>query len=281
MAQFLPLPLFCVLIALAPPFNDEPILPCASIIFLVLYSFIFHPLFLFTTHRSALLQPIKTVYRRSASLALPASYIVLPHYPTQPSSCAFSLVRDRGLFHLLYEYRIPMWCTVLAYCISPRMIEYLLSTDSPFLHSFSLAAQDIAYNMLWFRHCLTWAWKMKDVPISSSSVHSKRLGLRPTNTSLLGHSIYFHDLYQRSLESDTRLIVFWYLSPHHRDPHLGSSHLRRYKYGMDLLRGPIQPLVHLLRIAIGPFSELSCMAVTRSRTNHPVDILPQKSPPAS
>ena len=32
---------------------------------------------------------------------------------------------------------------------------------------------------------------------------------------------------------------------------------------MDLPRGPIQPpLVHLLRIAIDPFSELFCMAVT-------------------
>ena len=121
MAQFLPLPLFCVLIALAPPFNDEPILPCASIIFLVLYSFIFHSLFLFTTDLCA----SPTYQDRLSPFCISRASRLLHCLTSLPHSAFLLRVLTRsGSRPLSFTVRVPN--TDVVYCIG---LLYLTSND--------------------------------------------------------------------------------------------------------------------------------------------------------
>jgi len=88
---------------------------------------------------------IKSVYRCSTSLALPASYLALARSafllraPTRSGSRPFplkNLLPNSPLGHfdlaryngttrrLLYVYRIPTWRNVLAHYVSPRMLQH-------------------------------------------------------------------------------------------------------------------------------------------------------------
>jgi hypothetical protein len=153
-AQFLPLPLFCVLFALAPPFDDEPSLPCRrpSFWFCALSYFSrcsysppddrltprhHRPLCASPSHqdrlspfhisRASRLQHCLTSFSlplpRSHSFGIAASYSQEPLPNSLPGHDDLAFYNGMAR-RLLYEYRIPMWRTVLAYYVSPRTLEY-------------------------------------------------------------------------------------------------------------------------------------------------------------